>query len=43
MPQHLFFQLVNEIRPFARNTGEIPLEIQILPVMDFLASGSYQT
>lgn len=42
MPQRLVFDLVDEIRPFAVNIGTIPIEIQILSVLNFLASGSYQ-
>lgn len=42
MPQRLVFNLIEQIRPFANPTGEIVLEIQILSVLNFLASGSYQ-
>lgn len=38
------FELIEEIRPFTNvdRLGEIPLEIQVLCVLNFLASGSYQ-
>lgn len=42
LPQALALQLIDEIRPFAENNGDIPLEIQILVVLNFFASGSYQ-
>lgn len=41
-PQNIAFRLIDTIRPFARNLGEIPLEIQVLSVLNFCASGSYQ-
>lgn len=42
MPQCLAFKLIDEIRPFSFETGDIPLEIQVLAVLNVLASGSYQ-
>lgn len=42
MPQRFVFDLVDEIRPFVDNIGYVPIEIQILSVLNFLASGSYQ-
>lgn len=41
-PQNLAFRLIDEIRPFVANVGDVPLEIQILSVLNFCASGSYQ-
>lgn len=41
-PQKLAFRLIDTIRPFAENLGEIPLELQVLSVLNFCASGSYQ-
>lgn len=41
-PQKLAFRLIDTIRPFARNLGEIPLELQVLSVLNFCGSGSYQ-
>lgn len=42
MPQRFVFDLIDEIRPFVDNVGAVPVEIQILSVLNFLASGSYQ-
>lgn len=42
LPQRLVFELIDEIRGFVDNIGLVPLEIQILSVLNFLASGSYQ-
>lgn len=41
-PQILAFRLIDAIRPFVRNFGDISLEIQVLSVLNFCASGSYQ-
>lgn len=40
--QALARRLVEDIRPFAGNVGDVPLETQILSVLNFYASGSYQ-
>lgn len=42
LPQRLARNLIEEIRPIAGNIGEIPLEFQLLSVLNFYASGSYQ-
>lgn len=42
LPQPIALLLIGEIQPFAQNIGEIPLEIQILSVLNFYATGSYQ-
>lgn len=42
-PQTIVHRLIDEIRPFVHNAGEVPIEIQILSVLNFMASGSYQT
>lgn len=42
LPQKIAFRLIDEIRPFAGNFGEITLEIQVLSLLNFCASGSYQ-
>lgn len=42
MPQYTAFHLIDEIRPFCGENGDIPLELQVLAVLNFLASGSYQ-
>lgn len=42
MPQQLVFEFINMIEPFAGPVGAIPLEIQVLSVLNFLAGGSYQ-
>lgn len=31
-PQQIAFRLIDAIRPFARNLGDVPLEIQVLSV-----------
>lgn len=41
-PQNIAFKLIDTIRPYARDLGDIPLEIQVLSVLNFCASGSYQ-
>lgn len=41
-PQNIAFRLIDEIRPFVDNVGDVPLEIQVLAVLNFCASGSYQ-
>lgn len=41
-PQNIAFRLIDAIRPYARNLGDIPLEIQVVSVLNFCASGSYQ-
>lgn len=42
LPQHLSFEFIDEIRLFANDLGQVPLEIQVLCVLNFLALGSYQ-
>lgn len=42
MTQRIAFELIDEIRPFADPLGTIPIEIQVLSVLNFFASGSYQ-
>lgn len=42
MPQRFVFDLVDEIRPFVDHIGYVPIQIQILSVFNFLATGSYQ-
>lgn len=42
LPPRLAMQLINEIEPFVENIGDVPLHLQILVLLDFYASGSYQ-
>lgn len=42
LPQTIAFRLIDVIRPFIDDIGEVPLYIQILSVLNFYASGSYQ-
>lgn len=42
LPPALALLFIDEIRPFVNNIGEVPFEIQILSVLNFYATGSYQ-
>lgn len=42
LPQILAQRLIQEIRPFVLNDGQIPLHLQVLTTLNFYASGSYQ-
>lgn len=41
-PPTIALRLIDTIRPFAGDLGDISLEIQLLSVLNFCASGSYQ-
>lgn len=42
LPKLLVHQLIEEIRPLARNNGSVPLHLQTLSVLNFYATGGYQ-
>lgn len=42
IPQNLVHLLIEEIRPFVRNRGLVPLHLQVLSVLNFYATGGYQ-